>query len=63
MVRMDNLSAAIGASRIFPGRLTAFIGFIQRRLSSPQGVAEWIGFPWRNQSEWGGDMNRNQVAE
>ncbi|MCX5855809.1 MAG: hypothetical protein NTZ24_14770 [Deltaproteobacteria bacterium] len=28
-----------------------------------QGVAEWIGFPWRNQSEWGGDLNRNQVAE
>jgi hypothetical protein len=56
---MDNLSAAICASRIFPGRLTAFIGFIQRRLSSPQGVAEWIGFPWRNESESGGGLRRN----
>jgi hypothetical protein len=63
MVRMDNLSAAIGAPRIFLRRLTAFIGFIQRHLHPLQGVAEWIGFLWRNQSDWGGDLNRNRVAE
>jgi hypothetical protein len=56
---MDNLSAAIGASRIFPGRLTAFIGFIQRRLSSPQGVAESIGMGWRLESDSGGGLRRN----
>lgn len=63
MVRMDNLSAAILTSRIFPEALAAFIGFIQRHLHPLQGVAEWIGFPWRNQSDWGGDFKRNQVAE
>jgi hypothetical protein len=54
MIRMDNLSAAISASRIFVRRLTAFFGFIQRHPRPFQG--------WRNQSEWGGGMDRNQVA-
>ena len=70
MVRMDNLSAAISASRIFPGRLTAFIGFIQRHLQPhTEGggmnripMAESIGIGWRLQSESGGGMNRNRVA-
>ena len=34
MVRMDNLSAATVTSWFFSGALTAFIGFIQRRLST-----------------------------
>jgi hypothetical protein len=62
MVRMDNLSAATVTSWFLSGVLTAFIGFIQRRLSLPQGVAEWIIFPWRIPSESGGGMNHIWVA-
>jgi hypothetical protein len=44
------------------GVLTAFIGFIQRRLSLHQGVADWIGIGWRFPSYSGGGMNHIGVA-
>ena len=58
MVRMDNISAAILTSRIFWEALVVFIEFIQRHLHQLRGVVEWIGFPWRNQSESGGGLHR-----
>jgi len=51
IVHMDNLSAAAVASRVFPEALTAFIGFIQRCLSPPQG--------WQNEWESVGGLRRN----
>ncbi|MCX5827160.1 MAG: hypothetical protein NTV58_04050, partial [Deltaproteobacteria bacterium] len=59
---MDNLSAANVTSGFFREALTAFIGFIQRLLYPPQGVAEWAGIEWRLPPELGGGMKRNQVA-
>ena len=38
------------------------MGFIQRLLYPPQGVAEWAGIEWRLPPELGGGMKRNQVA-
>ena len=54
MVRMDNLSADINTSRVFPGALAAFIGFIQHHLDPLQ----W----WRNRSDSHGGINRIWVA-
>ena len=70
MVRMDNLSAVILTSRVFPRGLTAFIGFIQRHLHPLPGgggmeripMAESIRIGWRLESESGGGMERNRVA-
>jgi hypothetical protein len=51
---MDNLSAATITSGFWSEALTAFMGFIQRRLFSLQG--------WRLAPELSGGMKRNQVA-
>jgi len=52
---MDNLSAAKITSGFWSEALTAFMGFIQRRLFSLQG--------WRLAPESGGGFPRNWVAE
>jgi len=47
-------------SQGFRWDITVFIGFIQCRLSFPQGAAESIGIGWRFQSESSGGLRRNR---
>jgi len=57
-----SLSAATITSGFWSEALTAFMGFIQRLLCPPQGVAEWTGIKWRNETESGGAFKWNRVA-
>ena len=62
-MRVDNLLPAISTSCSFRRRLTTASVIIQRRLDYPRrGVAECFGMGWRNGSEQGGGINRNEVA-
>ena len=55
MVRMDNLSAAIVTSRVFPGSLSGFDS-VYPASSTPSSRG------WRNGSDSHGGINRNWVA-
>jgi len=60
---MDNLSAGIGASSGFFGRMYRLYGDLSSVTTLQSGVAESIGIGCRLPSEWGGGINRNQVAD
>ena len=67
MVRMDNLSAAIITSRVFPGSISGFHWvYPASSTPSPGGggmdripMAESIGIGWRLESDSGGGLRRN----
>lgn len=48
---------------VFAGGCTGFTEIYPASQHSGQGVAESTGIGWRLPSEWGGGINRNQVAD